>query len=402
MRFWAFMLMAGLYFTFSMARAAEPQWGLNDVTFLLPIDDASALRELPKLDTEGRSGLLLPPAVSAKFPLLLPAEQSATLASMRLVGVRIDPCFPAGASETPACIPQIRFVWQPVVAFEVSRTTPHPPSSHTTQDAALHTFYTLNDGEFARLLAELKLARALGGLPQGNTSEPLQVNPSIQRQGLQGAYFQALKQTLLSFTGAGNLTRATFMTNHVADNVWDFGGVDVAADGTLTSIQIPRANGTLQRFVNPSGMYPQPIFFAGQIMPRLSVENDDITMLASNSRQIRPIEDEQKIIVQARAAARIQNPRVHNPNTMDCVSCHVAQTAFRFADRQFPWLMLSQRLAADTYRSSTFSNTNNSPQPDRTDNARAFGYFRHWPAISQRVINETIEVCEVLNAGTIR
>lgn len=389
---WVWVLGLGLLLGAPMAgartAAAEAVWGLNDVSFLFPIADREAATALPNFETSGARGVLLPKPIFAKFPQLLPQDQQETFRQMRLVAVRIDPCFPADASANPACLKQIRYVWQPVVSQN---------GENTTLDATVHTFHLLTDDEFARLLTDLKLTKTQAGIPDARMSEPLQVNPVVKRQGLRGSYFQALKRVFLTYTGEENLKRATFMTNHMMDNVWDFGGVDVEGSA-ISAIVIPRVNGTLQRITNPAGLFPQATFFGGQVMPTLRVENDDISMLMSNSRLIRPVEDEEKIITQAAAALRIQDPRVHTPNTMDCVSCHAAQTAFRFANRQFPWLTLAERLQGVTYASREFSNENTSTDPDRTDNLRAFGFFRQMPAISQRVISESARVAEALNA----
>lgn len=388
MQFWAFMLMAGLYFSFSMARASEPHWGLNDVSILFPIAEREALRELPQLETEGAFGVLLPKTYRAKLPQLLPVEQTETFRNLRLVAARIDPCFPSDASSSPLCLKQIRFVWQPIVQQN---------GVHVAQDTALHTFYALSDDEFSRLLTELKMIRIEAGIPNARMSEKLDVHPLLKAKGLTGRYFQELKRVLLHFTGQRNLSRVTFMTNHMNNNVWDFGGLDIE-NGEAKAITIPRIEKTLQRIVNGAVHFGQPTFFTGGIVPAPTQTDDNVTLLASNSRAIRPIEDEEVIEKAAQAAVRIQNPDRHNPNTMDCVSCHVAQTAFRFADRQFPWLLLARRHSGEAFLSQNFSLANTTSDPNRTDNLRAFGYFEQMPAISQRVINESARVAERLNA----
>ncbi|OQW48507.1 MAG: hypothetical protein A4S09_04835 [Proteobacteria bacterium SG_bin7] len=67
-----------------------------------------------------------------------------------------------------------------------------------------------------------------------------------------------------------------------------------------------------------------------------------VDLLIRDSRKIAP-SDEAEVIESTLSAFRVENPNNHNPHTMDCVSCHTAQSARIWAVRQYPWLMLDPR-----------------------------------------------------------
>jgi hypothetical protein len=92
---------------------------------------------------------------------------------------------------------------------------------------------------------------------------------------------------------------------------------------------------------------------------------------------------------------KIENPRLNSPETIDCVSCHVAQSARLWEQGHFPNLKLDQ----STFQyQSTFNLQNGSVSQRSTHLLRAFGYDGAEPAINQRVINESANVADTLNA----
>ena len=93
----------------------------------------------------------------------------------------------------------------------------------------------------------------------------------------------------------------------------------------------------------------------------------------------------------AKAAFKFENPKLHNPGTVDCVSCHVAQPARSFTMLQFPSLQLDQLSREFVYTSSR-NLLNQSPRQSQTNIVRAFGYFENSPFVAQRTINESAEV----------
>ncbi len=59
---------------------------------------------------------------------------------LRVVGIRVDPCFPLMPPAT-GCQAQVRMVWQPIETDGNGQTR--------FIDAAVHTFYNLSDLEFS-------------------------------------------------------------------------------------------------------------------------------------------------------------------------------------------------------------------------------------------------------------
>lgn len=352
---------------------------MNDVSVLFPLPQPADWNTLPQAATVGAHGELLPRAFVERLPTLLQGVKNSNLyADIYAMGFRIDPCFTEGPPPV-RCQPQIRMVWQPLL--KVDDTT-------STIDVTLHTFYQLTEQEFAALVRELRNLKASVVPSTGNT--PLSVNPILQNEGPRGEYRKKLFEILYSFTGRTRLTRITFMPLFGRETVWFFGGVDIR-DGEFTSIRIPRlkdGENTLQQFANV--ILPDPTSFKGGIFPAPQ-DPENLNVLLTDSSKLTS-ENEEEIVSAVRAAFRFENPQLHNPGTVDCVSCHAAQPAKAWALRQYPSLNLEQMLAQNIYRNADNNLQNPSPLLDRTNVVRIFGYFTEKPFVAQRVINESSEV----------
>jgi hypothetical protein len=358
---------------------------LNDVSILLPLAGNSAPKLLPKPSDRGERGELLPARLLDRIGRLNSFEDpEATLAKLRAVAIRIDPCFPG---DSGACRAQVRLVWQPVSSFE--------GVGATTDDAALHTFHDLPPAEFEALVGELSglRSRARARL----ASLPLSVHPVIAREGLEGAYFTALKRILLRHAGSSNLSRITFMKLAGGGSVWTFGGFDVAKDGTLIAMTIPRVGAKVrQAFVN-GARAGDTEFFSTQLAPSPQ-GNPSVNLISKDSKLVKAGARPEEIVEEVVAARAIENPRLVPTPSMDCVSCHVAQSARIWAIRAFPDLRLETEHRESAYRNERHPLENTSRVPDFTANLRGFGYFGDEPAISRRAIHESAEVADALNA----
>ena len=203
-----------------------------------------------------------------------------------------------------------------------------------------------------------------------------------------------LLQIVDRFTGESKLTRVTFMQLSGTGDVWIFGGFNIQ-NQQMTAIQIPRLNkATAQEFRN--GALPKPFWFIGGIFPQPK-QADNLNILVQDSRKLAP-ENEVEIVEATRAAFQFENPKLHNPGTVDCVSCHVAQPAKSWAVRQYPWFNLDQQLAGDIYDNAENDIRNGSPMQIHTNILRAFGFFMNRPFVAQRTINETSEVVTAMNS----
>lgn len=370
-----------LAMTFALsAFADETKLGLNDVSVLLPLPPTADWGLLPKPDSNGGKGALLTREVFNQVPQLLAfASNDEIYSAMHAVGIRIDPCFTEGHGPVK-CQTQIRLIWQPLSDADTETST---------FDASLHTFYQLTEAEFETLVRELRKLKAT----IGNSSDEaaLGINPTLKSQGLKGAYYSQFIKIIYSFIGIENFSRVTFMQLSMTGNAWVFGGFDYI-NSELQPIQIPRINSFKQTFKNSAA--PRPIWFIGGITPE-PTQPENFNILTRDSRKLAP-QDEAAIIEAAKAAFKFENPKLHNPGTVDCVSCHVAQPAKIWAMRQYPWLQLDS-LSRDITYSSKLNIRNMSPMQIHTNIVRSFGYFMNMPFVAQRTINESAEVVNFIN-----
>ena len=154
---------------------------------------------------------------------------------------------------------------------------------------------------------------------------------------------------------------------------------------------IPRISGLKQTFFNNP---IRPNYFSNAGPSPAPQGADTFNLIMRDSRSLNQA-NEAEVSEGTLATFRIENPTSHNPHTIDCVSCHVAQSAQLVAIRQFPWLMLDLRGEQFRYVSQ-FNLTNQSRNAGNTTLLRSFGYDRKEPAVNQRVINETAQVLERL------
>jgi hypothetical protein len=375
------MLRSCLSILFIFVSSFAYAWDLNDVSILLPLPSADQMSLLLAPDTQAAYGELLPMDAQKFLPTLTRPEESAG-SQLRVVGIRIDPCFPALDPAHPEkCRAQIRMVWQLLM-----------PSG--ALDAALHSFYELKPNEFSDLLKKIQKLNVASGIP--NSHLPLGVHPLIQAQGLQGAYWSALKQLLLEYVGADRLSRVTFMSLEIPLSMWDFGGADFV-QGRIKRIQIPRVHTRAQSFVNSAG----PQQFAGGARPSPSGADTLTDILEESSKFINDPSASSKVHSISDTVYRIENPNIHNSESMDCVSCHMASSVRSWSEQSFPDLHLQEN-PFQFHSALGLNLINTSLDQKSTINLRSFGYYGANPAVSQRVINESAAVVEKLESVNTR
>lgn len=372
------------------AAPAKPQMltslvGVDDVSFLYPLPADARLRTtLLGADAAGTRGALLPPDIHRALPPLdtiMPNGEGYHL--LRVVSVRLDPCFPGlGVKDERDCKSQVRLVMQPVVL-------PPEGSGLTTMDLAVHLFYALSREELAGLLQELVDLRAASGIERGDG--PVGIHRALAREGMEGAFARGARAALMARIGRENLTRMTFMGVEQVGQAWRFGGFDIVG-GDLVPMKIPLLDVTEETFRNRD--LDGATFSYASTGP-VSPATDDIRLLFDPTA-LAAASDEQRRVAY-RHALRIENPTLNSPETIDCATCHITMAARRFAERTHG---LSSAGESDLYRH---------PQGlplagatvERTNELRAFGYFDARPSISQRTVNETAAVVERVNT-TVR
>lgn len=368
-------------FVFLSGLTSEARWNLNDVSFLLPLPQTTDSDGLLNIHAPGLGGTLLPKIFLGTIPPLTPVlteDQGAE--SLRVVAVRIDPCFPL---PTPlACQRQIRLVWQPL--------EPRPNHSVQSMDAALHSFYVLEEAEFTALLKDLLSWKARYQVQ--TDGRPLQVHPAWAQHGVNSPALREFQKIVLKFAGFGNLSRVTAMVVRGEGNMWVFAGFEVR-NRQLQLFKVPRIPRFSQAFMNFA--VPADHFERGLISP-LPGGEDHFEKVIANSDIVRSGSKE-ILESELRALHRIENPQIFNPENMDCVSCHVAQTARIWLENNRSDLRTAELWQEHAYKNARHDLRNLSPHLKNTHIIRAFGYFENDIAISQRVIYESAEVADRLN-----
>lgn len=371
-----------LFATLTIQAQENFKFGMNDVSILFPLPMQNQFNQLWGTEFKTQSGVLLPEVYFSKLPILAFKPNADIKNNIKVIGLRIDPCVNEQTGPVK-CEKQLRLIWQPLSIEQ---------NTVTTLDAAIHTFYSLTDIEFSEIIELLKKLNS--NYPNRLTAQTfLQLNPILKSEGLTGNYFTSLTKIIEKYVSETNLTRMTFVQIAGGENVWIFGGFDIQKNQSIP-IQIPRVNSETQSFINSAG--PMPFWFKGGLLPEPKQANN-LNILLKDSRKLTP-ENETEIIAATRSAFQFENPKLHNPGTVDCASCHVAQVTKTWAMKQYPWLDLQNQLTADIYKNADNDIRNASPMQIHTDIVRAFGYFMNRPFVSQRTINETSEVLNQLNS----
>ena len=354
--------------------------GSDDVSFLYPLPTLQQRTSLLGAASKGPLGMLLPKEIFQGLPPLdILTPNSETYHLLRVVSVRVDPCFPGlGVLDEAQCQNQIRLVMQPLL-----------PDTQTeglvASDEAVHLFYSLTRPEIVLFLQSFIALREEAGVARSDG--PPGVHPALAREGVEGPFATALRARLLGQLGAGNLKRVTFMALGSLGQQWRFGGFDVEG-ATLRPMSIPLVAARDQTFTNLD--LNGATFDRAGIAPASSIEADFYLLL--DPLRFEAASKQQRLTAY-NSALRIENPRLYSPDTLDCATCHAAPGARTYAERTFG---LSPSDAHDRYEPPAGS-VGVPAKARSTNELRAFGYFGLRPSVSQRTIHETTEVVEYVN-----
>lgn len=355
---------------------------LNDVSFLFPLPAAGEEDLLLRLDESHARGALLPKRLYASLPVLVEGlSRDALYGQLRVVSVRVDPCFPSAAPSVSRCLKQVRLVAQPL-----DSDTSDGGVGASTRDAAVHLFFALSDADFAALADGLWALKALAhGATDG---QPLDVHPVMRAEGLAGPYAVALRELVSRLCGETNLTRVAFMSVASFGTAWRFGAFDVGAGGSMAAASIPRLDGQTAQQVQEFGTTE---FRNGSLLP--SAPNDELDQLLSESAM--RLLDSRTLDKALDSALFVENPHSNSPQTVDCASCHVASRARHHAEA-FHGLDTSMRPEAFV-PPARFDVRRMDGAGDDPHALRSFGYFGRLSALSQRTINESAAIAEALS-----
>lgn len=159
-----FFLIFGVVVSFSQAQAMS----LNDLTILVPLPNEKEMSLMLSPESKGTQGALLSKKTYQEIVQLVPEvpNQITWRDSLKVVGIRIDPCFTEGEGPLE-CRRQIRLIWQPVF---------HADNAADTRDAAVHSFYEFDEETFNRLWSDWQK------LSSGSPADALQIHPQMKAE----------------------------------------------------------------------------------------------------------------------------------------------------------------------------------------------------------------------------
>lgn len=351
--------------------------GLNDLSILVPLPRPAEFSSMISPFEVGSQGMVLSKPVFQRFIDLVPEHhnQEIWLNQLKVVAIRLDPCFIEGVGPI-ACSRQIRLVWQPVITEE---------NALTTRDSSIHSFYEFSEEEFAQIMNEWK------SWSKTDLSTALNIHPILQKEGLKGNSWKALRSIILKYCGANKLIRMTSMNVMANEQLWIFTGFDVKKDGSSKEMIIPRVRTITQAITQSSFAFKS---FTGGMTPA-PIDDEEFSTLVEDSYWFKKNFREHQVRKAFRAAIAFENPKLFNTGTLDCASCHLANMAHQWAEVNFPQYKWETEFSDVKYQSA-FNISNVTKTEVRPNQFRIFGYFGKEPAISQRVINETAAVAELI------
>ena len=234
-------------------------------------------------------------------------------------------------------------------------------------------FYGLPERELVTLLEELlALRRAHGAdVPAGAALGP---HPVLAATGLDGAFAQGLRARLLDHLGEARIERFTERNHQIpARDRWDFYLFDRSGDEPVRAEIATTATDEQQVTGTPD--LPGAVGGVAAIAPPLD------SPVVAVVDELRPAEVTDAIRAGFARAVELEDPGRHTSESIDCVSCHLAESARQLGATTYG---LTTTTAFHSARSLAY-------QRDRAvvTNLHLFAYVGRAVAVSQRVANES-------------
>lgn len=309
----------------------------NDITILLPKPATQKeLDQFLKADSALKNQEILVPYEYFNLSKQFEAEfeNPESYKNTRVIALRFDPCFIEGFGPQ-SCRKQLRLIWQ-MINFRSNNTIRY-------QDSGMHTFFEFNDEEWTALVRDWM------PLAKGDFFEPPQVNPVINKQRFEGEYWQKLKSLVLKNCKNSNLVRITFKDGSFDIRntfSWSFNGFDISKDGKITPIEIPTLNTNqisfrtrasnaipvLDRVVELDLYLLNAPSEAMRAQRQKDYENlvsvygpEYLAFMRTESPRAADYLSEKQITNFIQLNSDMQNPKLHNTGTLDCLRCHTTQ-----------------------------------------------------------------------------
>jgi hypothetical protein len=334
-----------------------------DVSILYPLPDSIDLLIQPS--EQAAFGQLFPEPL---FPTVIgPVDIGVSYGDMRLIALRLDPC-----SARKTCSTEVRAIFQPVVAG--------PDGKLTVADGAIHVFYGMPQAELVSFLKQiLTLKKAYGaGIAYGRTLGP---QPILAATGLDGDFARELHALVLEHLGESRIERFTEFNHQIpALDRWDFYLFErVAADLVRQPIATTAADEQ-----QVTGTHTDPLQTGGVVMVSPPLDSPLIAVVDEN----RPPDVTDEIRSGFARAVELQDPTKQNSESVDCVSCHLAEGARRVGAAQYG---LSTTAAFQSDRSLAYQR-----DLGAVTNLHMFAYVGRSVSVTQRVANESAVTAEAL------
>jgi hypothetical protein len=312
-----------------------------------------------------------PPVLDESAP---PNDPSAAFPNLRVVAIRIDPC--AGVTLPPqepaACVPNIRLVFQQLLVVGTETRA---------ADGALHAFFRPRADAFATFVSELRaLRRADVASPP---DVPLGVHPQLRREGVRGAYAQALERLVLRTVGPEDLVRVTDFRRlaPLKPPMWTF-HVRERDAGQWRDASIPTLNATTQRLLTISG-------------GRWDADATPKTAHPDEPTELFKVSEPREVEAALGRTARVLNPRVHSSESIDCASCHIAPDIAIFAEQTSKLRLAS---LPDYFAANLPAVAKDPSEAVAFENLHMVSYLGTSLSLASRTVNETAMVLQQLNA----
>ncbi len=284
---------------------SKTQLSLNDVSVMFPVTAPRFFERALKISDVGAQGAMVPSWVFSQAVGV--DSESFDGAILRAVSVRFDPCANViTAKDDASCERQIRIVWQGI-RVENGRL-------NQVLDFNLHSIYRVENSAFKSAIAKLRTLKASTKLDY--SKQPLKPHPAIVAQGMDGNYAKTVLGIVKSSVGEKNLVEVAFMQEVLLGSDWVFTAFDVNK-GQAVHANLP----TLDQESQTLNILQTPPF---DIITPVSSSADELSFVQGRLSGDKTLFTEGEAQRAIASSFRIENPKLHNPKTIDCASCHLA------------------------------------------------------------------------------
>jgi hypothetical protein len=286
---------------------------------------------------------------------------------MRLIALRVDPC-----SARKSCNPEVRAIFQPVLVGADGKPT--------VADGAIHVFYGMSTDELVAFQKQILTLKAFyaTGVDYGSTLGP---QPILVATGLDGEYARGLHALVLEHLGESRIERFTERNHQIpGQDRWDFylferDGADLVRKTIATT-------GADEQQV--TGTHTDPMTAGGIIGVNPPLDSAVMAIVDAN----RPPDVTDAVRAGFARAIELQNPTKENSESIDCVSCHLAEGGRHVGVSQYG---LTADGAFQSDRSLGYER-----DLAAITNLRIFAYNGRYVSVSQRVANESAVVAAAM------